>query len=125
MSFVLFTPPTVDVGMVRQDQRKPQRAIARIVGPMPTGGSLLRVNGTWSFVRHPSHDLVETADLDAAEEGNPPLFFRGGHWHWVRQAIYDEIVAADFDVPIFVGPGAGTFPSNRTYPGIGVHPGDA
>lgn len=125
MSYVLFTPPTVDVGMVRQDQSAPQRAIARIVGPLPTGGSLLRTSGTWAFIRHPRQDQIDAVDLDTEEEGNPPLFYQGGHWHWVRKAIYDEIVAADLgDISVVTGPGDGTFPSDSTYPGIGVHPGD-
>lgn len=124
MSFVLFTPPTVDVGMVREGQPKPQRAIARIVGPMPTGGSLLRVNGTWSFVRHPSQDQIDQVDLDTETEGNPPFFYQGGHWYYVRQAIYDELNEAGFELPTFQGPHDALFPSDTTYPGNGILPGD-
>lgn len=96
MSFVLFTPPTVDVGLVREDQPKAQRAIARIVGPMPTGGSLLRIGGVWSFVRHPSQDQINSVDLDTEAEGSPPLFLQGGHTYSIRQAIYDELDSAGF-----------------------------
>lgn len=113
MSYVLFTPPTVDVSVVRTGQRGAARGVARICSPMKVGQTLYKLNGTWHLEQTPFN--ADLADAD-------PVYL-GGHWHYVLESVLEEIVAAGIDIdwsPDAAGtwPSASTFPASNTYPGV-------
>lgn len=120
MAYVLYTPPTHDAASFRPTDGSACRAIGRIVGPLKVGYTQYRIGGVWTQKAVPTTEESVAADVDTDGQ---VLFLRGGHWHFIREEIYDEIVAAGLtpgDVAPDSGglyPSAGTYPSSSTYPG--------
>lgn len=78
-----ITPVTRPVGMVRDWQTPAERAIARIVGPLPTGESLVKQGGAWKAVRSPSQDFLDSCEI----------VFTGGHVYDISDELWAEIQA--------------------------------
>jgi hypothetical protein len=83
---VSYTPPRVNVSMVRDGMSSAKRAIARITGPLPTGQTVYKVGATWYMAQSPSQDTLDTATY----------VFIGGHVYDIADDIHTEIVAAGF-----------------------------
>ena len=76
--------------MVRPGQTHAQQAIARIAGPMPTGVTVYRINGTWTAQRSPAQEQLDQADV----------ILLGGHRTEITQEIYDEITDAGINLTV-------------------------
>lgn len=121
MAYVLYTPPTHPGPSFKPRDGAAMRAIGRIAGPLAVGYTQYRIDGLWQQKAVPTTDESLAADVDIDGQ---PLFLRGGHWHWIREETYDELVAAGL-TPGDVAPDPGTYPSLGTYPSSTTYPGEA
>lgn len=121
MAYVLYTPPTHTGPSFTPRGSRGQRALGRVWGPLNVGYTQFRIGGTWHQKSIPS--TAESVAADTDDDGTV-LFLRGGHWHWLLEDTYLELVAAGL-TPGEVAPSASgtwpsvaTFPSSTTYPGV-------
>lgn len=120
MAYVLYTPPTHDAAAFSPRDGAAARAIGRIAGPRKVGYTQYRIDGVWAQKAVPTTDQSLACDVDIDGQ---TLFLQGGHWHWIREEIYDELVAAGLEggvIPNPAGlyPSVNTIPSSTTYPGV-------
>lgn len=121
MAYVLYTPPTHTGPSFTPGASKAKRAIGRIWGPLNVGYTQFRIDGVWAEKAVPTTDESLAADVDI---DGTSLFLRGGHWHYIREEILEEIAAAGLSVGS-ADPFGGAYPSVATFPGSSTFPGVA
>lgn len=115
MAYVLYTPPTRPGAAFTPTSGVAKRAIGRIVGPLRVGVTQFRIDDVWFEKSTPSTTESLAADLDT---DGTRLFLRGGHWHWLREEILDEMDAAGLDIgEHLLGLYLPFYPSADAYPG--------
>lgn len=113
----IINTSVVGVGIDHLGKTHDERSVLHMVGPMPTGKTLIKRNGEWYCKRIPG-----TRELEAAEH-----YFLGGHEYEISDELYLEIYealsgtacmpsATGVAVPIGLFPSSETFPSEDTYP---------